>query len=909
MDDKVNTSQNTEYAGPPKSHNFQENATGSVNQEPEKPAAPKPAQKDPADTDLLAMISAADRKPAAQTKQKKKIKVSFNMKEFYAYRRKVHEYLKKQTRVWKKVNLVWMILKSLFYILGIGFFATCLFLYFHFESVVRTYLQKHNLENVSVESVEYSRNNDILSVSFNNVREKNGLFRVSKISVSFSFAGLLDKKIQMVSLDGLKMFENSKKTLSEDFQSLSRVLWSLGILDNRSWFTVQSLRLDNSTLYLRAGKEYISVNLSGVGNLSDKKLLTLPISFDSEYASISADVQLDIAPSDVSWTIDVLFGSIDLPAMDKQDLTGKFTAKTYRGDIKSFNFLGTLKKDGFEKDVDLQLTQSQKGLYALKSLVKVKDKNDTTVEFNAYNLAFDQNLTSFSADSPVFMKVSNLRVGDFAAESVSLSATGVLKCNFDGCTYTLNKEAELSLASPTYRWLETRFSVPFPLRLPVAVKKAPLFSFDDKAVNVDLPISKVDLSARKSRMTRDPSTTTVFLNKLSLNAVYDIKEETIKGSADADIESLVDDTIGMTKGTLKTNFTGSTHNTFIQAEKMTFNETPYFKLPMAVNASFDSDYYFGADINSLDGWLLLNVNGYYYPYTSEVVMGVKTNKPLVFTERSPSPFEISELFSKDIKNVRGKVDLKGEIHYSNLRSIAGPMKVLLDNVSFDFTDVHVKGLTSVLNLTHIVPLGAPGLQEIYASSVNAALPFENVFAEIGFEASRKQFNLSSLDATVAGYHLRADPMWYGYDSPSYMFLLKGKPVPVQGVLDNMNLKDLKISGTGSVTVTAQMRDNQFVLRNLDMTIPSEGSIQYTPKTYASPYLENLKSLEFKRLNSYLTQQTNDFEFVFSADNKVSKVKKKTSFRLNIKEPLEAFVRTDKRKNIVPDSILKAKEAF
>ena len=906
MDDKVNTTQ--EYAGPPKSHDFRSNASG-VNAPVGKVESKAPAvQKKQTEPDLLSIISAGDKKPE-QTKQKKKMNISFDLKEVYAYKRKVNEYLKKQSNLWNALNSIWMFFKVVFYLIGMGFFAICLFLYFHFESVVKTYLQKHNLNNVSVEQVVYSRADDILTISFNNVKEKNGLFSIAKINASFSFAGLLDKKIQMVGLDGLRLFRNSKKPLAENFQELTRVLWSVGVLDNRSWFSVQSLRLDDAVMYVQTGSEYMPVNLSGVGTLTGKKQLTLPISFDGKNGAVSADVQLDISSSGVDWTVDILSGNILLPSMEKQNLRGKITAKTSKGKVLSFNFLGSLSKDGFDKDVDIQLTRNQKNLYALKSTMTVKGKTDVGVEFNAYNLLFADDLSSMSTDSPIFLKISNIKNPELSFETAQLSSTGRLTCTFDGCTYYLDKLADLVFFSPYYRWMETSLFVPFPLRLPLLPSKEKLFSIDKKGIEFNLPVDKTEFSARKSRLTRDPSTTSISLNGMNIKANYDVKEKTLKGTASADIESLTDDTISFSNGKLQLKFTESSFGANLQAQKMRFNETPYFKLPVSVNASFNDDYYFAADLNAMDNWLAVSVNGYYYPYTGEVIMGVKTKNPVVFSENSPSLFEISELFSPDIQNMTGKVNFDGEIHYSNLRSVSGPLKVLLDDVSFKMGNMEVDGLTSVLNLTQIVPLGGQGVQEMYAESLKTSVPFENISAQVVFDASRKQFNLSSMDTTVAGYHLRADPMWYGYDAPSYIFSLKGKTVSLQTIADNMVIPDLKITGSGSVSLSAQVRDNQFILRNLELNVPSEGLIQYTPDKYISPYLENLKSLDFKRLNAFLTQQGDVFEFVFSADNKISKLKKKTSFRLNLKEALSEYIKKTNEEKKVPNTILKAKDAF
>ena len=205
MDDRANTSQNTEYAGPPKSHAFQSNTgapqippgAAAKNESAPTPSAPKNSGMD---DDLLGIISASD-KVVAQPKKNKK-QISFDVKDLTVYKKKVHEYFKSKESLFHKLDIFWMILKFFFYIIGLGFFACCFVLYIRFEDIVNVYLKEHKLENVTIGRTQYSLN----GVIFSDVREKNGLFTIDKMKASFSFASLLDKQIQQVELNGLQVF-------------------------------------------------------------------------------------------------------------------------------------------------------------------------------------------------------------------------------------------------------------------------------------------------------------------------------------------------------------------------------------------------------------------------------------------------------------------------------------------------------------------------------------------------------------------------------------------------------------------------------------------------------------------------------------------------------------------------------
>ena len=114
-------------------------------------------------------------------------------------------------------------------------------------------------------------------------------------------------------------------------------------------------------------------------------------------------------------------------------------------------------------------------------------------------------------------------------------------------------------------------------------------------------------------------------------------------------------------------------------------------------------------------------------------------------------------------------------------------------------------------------------------------------------------------------------------------------------------------GNGSVSISAQLEGENFLLRNCELAVPNEGHIAYTPEVYPNPFLENLKDLGFKKLSVYLTEQDNKLDLIFSSDNKSNKLRKKTNFRFTIKEPLSKFIRSSIFK--MPDIVKDEKEAF
>ena len=126
-------------------------------------------------------------------------------------------------------------------------------------------------------------------------------------------------------------------------------------------------------------------------------------------------------------------------------------------------------------------------------------------------------------------------------------------------------------------------------------------------------------------------------------------------------------------------------------------------------------------------------------------------------------------------------------------------------------------------------------------------------------------------------------------------------------MKGLNLKDLAIRGNANVTMALQLEGSEASLKSFEFSIPSEGSLSYTPRTYPHAYLENLKNLGFRKLSVYLTEQDKENELIFSSENKSNKVRKKTSFRLKVEKPLPEYVLP--QKSVVPGYIVEEKGKF
>ena len=925
---------NADYAGPPKSHDFQSNPSGMPVgqfapppkiQMPEKTpenvqlneadilATPPAINNTETDNELLRMIERSGEIEATKNKKKVKVKTKkeplFDLKkldiskEWFEFRKKIIETKRKYKKAIQAFNLLWGITKFSFYCVGLSFFALCSFIYFSFEPLVQSYLDKHKLSNISFDSISYS----LSELTLKNVKEKNGLFTIGSVNVHYTFADLLDKKIPSVIIDSMKIYLQEEADGKNTAQSFITTLWNSGLLEQNSLFTIQSLRLENSVLYV-GNKEYkLPVNFSGVGSLGAKKHLEFPITLNNDYLSLKANIKLDLSYMASEWTMEILEGSLYLPGFELQTLKGNASLKTRRGNLTSLTFVGSLTNEGRKKDLDIQIIPSSGQRASLKLTYTIPDKPRTIYSLNLSNIVLATDLRSFESRSPMFFKVTNIGSEELKADTIQISANGLFKCDSNGCFYRLQKRSDLIMFNPSYNFYDTDFSIVYPLRLTIEPNDDYTVRYKDKKIDVNLIVNRSIFDLRKKSGNSTPESIEVNLNESVIKSSFDLEKK--EWTSDFDLFlSKIDAPFAFSadtkvKGSLsKDGFIGK-----INTPKIKLKTFPYFKPEVSLDMSVTTDDYFVATIESENKQISASVNGYYHPYTGEILMALQTNKPIVFKKSLLSPNEVSGMFSPDLKEATGSVSVKGEVHYKGNRAISGPLKVKIDDASFSFGNTKVKNLNTVLNITQLVPFGAQGIQNIYAEELTNAMPFENVHAQVLFDSNRKQFNISSLTTDIAGYRLAIEPMWYNYGAPIYNFTLKGKTEPIQKIIDNTTLKNLQIKGNGSISVSTQLEEDKMTLKSCELSIPNDGYITYTPKVYPNPYLENLKYLDFRRLSIYLTEQDEKVELIFSGDNKSNKLRKKTNFRFTIKEPLEKYIVPQKW--TLPDMIADEKENF
>ena len=279
---------------------------------------------------------------------------------------------------------------------------------------------------------------------------------------------------------------------------------------------------------------------------------------------------------------------------------------------------------------------------------------------------------------------------------------------------------------------------------------------------------------------------------------------------------------------------------------------------------------------------------------------------IVFSKRTKQPHELSSVFDQTLRNLDGKIQVYGKIHWKHSRNVTGPMKILLDRVSFDYGDINVQKMSSVLNVQSFIPFSTDQDQRIFVQTLNSTLPFEGVDMIFQVNAKKQQMNISKLHTSVAGVPLRISPMWINFPAQTYPFTFKVPNLDLSTI--SLNVPDLNMSGKGTLSLSVAEENKRIVLKSLEWVSSGPGVLSYTPPDAQKKGYKSLNNLAFRKASFMLTELDNNvFDFLMMAQNKTIKTPN-TTLKIKIAPPLSRFV-TMGKKRAVPSNIVEQQAEF
>lgn len=907
--------QKTDYAGPPKSHSFTGNLPDAAAQETPATPAPVPvtepvSEEELIDTnahksDLLNQILESEPKP--KPPKKPLFDFHFDKKILTNWDKKIKTFLEENKILTQTLQVLWMIFKSAVYIGGISFFAMFLIIYFGFTPILRSYLDSKGLQDVSFTVSSHN----LSQITLTDIADKKGAFKIKTIRLQYTFTDLLKGKITLVDVDTMDIYIKDNQKDGFNVKDVAETFWKLGLMERNPKFQIQSLQLKNSKIIIGNNDYQIPIDFSGIGELEKKNHFVIPFTIKNQYLTAAASLDTQMSGNTTTWTVTLEKGRLTLPDQPAETVNATITWKTRNLQLTSFSLDGSILTEGEPKTLTLSVVPLSGDKMNIDIAVKLPIfKSDKPFYFNASikNAEMSKDLRSLKTTAPLNLKFTNVQTSFIQSEIIQATLNGTLSCQEDDCTYTLQKPSDLILFGPVKDFYETKVDVLYPLRMTLAPNDKPLLKNKGGLLTYSAIVRNTTLNLRKKKGTEEPKDLKITLGNSILEGTFDfIKNEGILQTASQNV-SYTDNVLTFEKADIKTTTDKNGTALSIKTPQMSLVNMPIFKLPFSIDFVLTQDQYFQFTADTINKQISVAANGYYNAMTGEILTALKT-KPILFKKGAKQPAEISSLFEGALENVTGSVTLKGEIDYKNERNISGPLSAMIENASFDYGNVSVKNLNTVLTMSSLLPFGTQGVQNAYAEEVTAALPLQNVEAGFYFDSARKQFNISLLDVTFAGKLLRVDPSWFIYQSPLYTFNFKSRPLQMEELFEQTTLSDLKVTGTGTLQFALQLENKKVMLKNLELQVPNDGSIQYTPKVMPNQSLEIFKNLPFRRASMILNEMSNGTtDFLLIAERKNVENRKRTSIRFNLTEPIRSFIKPQKTKP-APAQYSQQKEGF
>ncbi len=861
---------------------------------------------------LQELIIGPEEKQAEE--EEKKEEYHFDKEAFKRNLKKNWEDFKKifvdHPKIGQTFQAFWMLMMSGVYACGIVFFTLFFVLYFAFTPLLKKYLTSKGLPDVDFTITS----NTLSELHIKDISDKSGLFSIQSLRLQYVFTKLLKGQITLAEIDTLNLFIKEDKEKGYDLAEILGLFFKLNIMDANSLIKIQSLQFKNSKIYIGPEKKQIPIDFSGLGDLEEKKQFVIPFAIQNEYINSNATLTTNLEGNGSTvWTVTMDKGRLTLPESPAESLKGTIIWKTKGKDLLNIAADIKINQDQQKKSINLQITPVSGGKFNINLDVsipaKMAGKNPIQIFLGLRNAEIGSNFKSLSTKNPLNIKISEFKTNFFQTETIQSSLNGDLDCKQTSCSFKLIRPSDVIIFSPSKMIFNSEVKASYPIRISIApsAQKENFFTIKGSDLSINALMNKVSLNLTKKTGTGLTSNITLSSPEIFLKTALNFFKETRTLSIRGKDVAYADDSMQFEKGTVNilTDEAGSLVT--LKTPHATLQNNAFLKIPFSLDFDINPENYFNFSLSTNNKQVSIVGEGLFNPQTGEVLTFLES-KPIIFDTNTLTPSQISEIINPRFSNISGKIMFKGQVHWKNNRNISGPMNVLFDKVSFNFDDMVINEMTTMAEITSFLPFGTKRYQEAFMQSLTASLPFRDVSINYFFDSERKQFNISKMNMSFGDIPLRLDPSWISYQAPVQIFNFKAKEFNLNQILPISKIKDLNLQGKASASFSLQLEKNKNFLKNMEITIPTEGLIEYSKVPANMKNLSVLKKLQFRR-STILVNELNDesTDFLFLGYDKNSTNTHKTSIRFNVSQPLSNFFNVGERSTIPKEVLDKLKK--
>ncbi len=886
--------------------NTQNTNMSGIEDELEAFLANEAKEQNPRKNDLLSQIAAEDVENEKKTKQKRLQSISFSKLFTVALMRITlftdtaqHKY----AHVLKVMRLVWSLIVGLIYIGGLCSLLILGYAYKNYPTYIQNFFETHHINLSDWNLHEYTLSRIVLT----DLKDAKNAYSIDKMTIRSDFSDFLNKRIKSVSLDGVNItIQETNETFEMGYLAELLVKLNQAVQNGHQ---IGSVSITNATVVIKGAKYTLPIQFSMTGFYEHGTSISIPLTIKQSYMNVSGMLSISGSGDSLDWGLDILSGNLSFPNQQPENISGQFKLKTTNYKLSSLNGNIELVYGKNKKNIKLNLNEAQgllKGTVNLSFLnQEVQNKTDETK--TELSLVFDginiKNLSLIESNKPIRFNLQALSMSDLTLSQAGGVLNGKLLCKDFICSYQADKNIAVNIQSLKTNYQGNTYVSNMPVSFTINANNRPNLILNGKVGTVDLSVSNFVFNGYRNTATSDLK---LSAKNVSVSGKLGEKTKAEQMRVNVNGASYESADIKVNDGTVSLNdIWQETPDFQLTAKEVFFKNSRILKTPIGVNATRRNGL-INADVSLLNNTVQSRFNG-----TANLLNGTFQGtfavKSFQLKEGMPALNTLSNLFPAELQNVTGSAALYGKINWKNEKQIAGPFYLSLADMNFDYSNVKIQNLNTVLMVQTLAPFTSAANQELFVGEVvNNLIPLQNIHAVLKFD--NQMTRLNSLNVQSGGIPLHAENMLLPYRSNSTLIYLKNSEIDLSAFNSHWNVPDMTLSGSASLTLPIEFRQSMMNLNNSEIKL-TNASIEYTgANEQIKNALFNTSSQYVVKSGSILLSQVNptSLDAYINFDGRIMPAQVKTVYKETLLIEPKKLLTTTPIEN-VPESIHQKQE--
>ena len=821
------------------------------------------------DSELYNQIARQDLDPQVVKKPNKSIFITL-MAQIMRFTLWLDSVKRTHERAFRFLAGVWALFMSVLYLSGI------LILLFSVYNRLQLpiYLEDQmRARNVQFESAEYSMDRIVV----HNLKDKDNTYTIDTMVIYSTFADLLQKRIRLVTLDGLSIFVDSKS----DFNFLQDIPQLLTQIQNptrgRVDLTVNAITVHSAKLVFKNQQMDIPVSFSMEGMYGNETQIVIPISIKQPSLTAKATLSVSGSKQYPEWTLSISEGMITLPRSSPENISGEFKLALDHKELDTIQANFKMGYGTIEKHITASLQAKEENSLAGQI---VWEKNNLTEQNLSSQLTFDISKMTFPdrntlhIEGPLVIKSKQFNMPNFGFTEMSAPLNVNANCqDWSQCIISFKEKSVITIQdgwfqSQRQRYL-TRESVQFTLQ---PQEEALILREVNPYISFKFPLEKLSVDGEIEGLSQRLSLQTN--NLLLAGDLADTSTDTSKLALKAEGLSYQSPGLVFENATFSTdNLLSSTANLQMKSDSVQLTDLPLFSHPFHLNMTMVGnkstsklDFHDTPISMQLDGQL---------SFSQKAFSGLVRVTPFDLKDLSVPLHTLWPSVPASIQNAAGQIAVAGQVTWLGAHNISGPLNIGFKDVSFDLNDVHVDGLNTAITMDALQPLITKANQHLHIQMINDLVPFQDV--DIIFQLDGQNLRLNQVSTSLAGIPLNLPASAIATKNPNALLYMKNDlPIQAKEFHAAFNINDISVpSGTANLSVPLSIQNGIFSVPNITLKMQNMLIQKKAPDVYTELFEDS--DNYFIRSGQITLDKSNVLQLVFNGRLLPSKKTKDVQF--------------------------------